>query len=309
MIDILRAGPLTTVQDLGRQGLRHLGIAQGGALDALALRRANALLGNAADAAALELFAGPLELRCERDAWFACCGAAFEITVDGRSLPGEWRFPLRAGQTLRVQGPLAGRCGVLAFDGGLDLAPELSARATDLRAGFGGLQGRALKRGDRLPLGPAARLRGARGLQAPDLEPTLRLLPGPELDLLSATARKRFWGLGWQLSPQCDRMGARLSGEALGTRAMPELPSHGVMPGLVQLPPSGQPIVLLADAQTTGGYPRLGHVIAADLWKLAQWRPGQDLRFVETSMEEARAVLAAQRRELELWTWACRASI
>lgn len=307
MLEILRVGPLSLVQDLGRHGLRHLGIARGGALDTLALRRANALLGNAPGAAALELVAGPLELRCARDAWFALCGAEFEITLDGRPLRSEWRWPMRAGQLLRVQGPLRGQRGLLAFDGGLDLPLELGARATDLRAGFGGLQGRALKRGDRLPLGTARTLHGVRGLRAPECEPQLRLLPGPELALMSAAARKRFWAQDWTISPQSDRMGARLLGESLAARALPELPSHAVVPGLVQLPPGGQPIVLLTDAQTTGGYPRLGCVIEADLWKLAQWRPGQALRFVESTLDEALAARALQERELELLAW--RASI
>jgi len=297
MLEILQAGPLTLVQDLGRPGLRHLGVGAGGAFDAPALQRANALLGNAPGAAALELVAGPLRLRCDRDAWFSLAGAAFEARVDGRLQAPGMRWPLRAGQELRLDGPVSGQHGVLAVDGGIAVPLVLGARATALRGGFGGHEGRALRRGDRLPLGPARSLRGRRGLHSPQPRPQLRALAGMELQQLDPASQIAFWQSDWQLGPHGDRMGLRLSGPAL-RRTGAELASQAVMPGLVQLPPGGQPIVLGVDAQTTGGYPRLAHVIAADLWQLAQLRPGDRLRFVLVDLAQARALQAEQAREL-----------
>ena len=297
MIEILRCGPLTTVQDDGRQGLRHLGVPAAGALDDWALARLNALLGNAPEAAALELVAGPLELRIEREGWLALCGAPFEMRLDGRLLRPDWRWPCRAGQLLRLDGPVSSQRGLLGFAGGLDVPAVLGARATDLRSGFGGLQGRALRKGDRLPLGPAAALRGVRGLAAPEWDGRLRALPGPELDLRS---RDALWSEAWKVEPQSDRMGLRLSGPVLNLRRPLELASTAVLPGTLQLPPAGQPIALLADAGTTGGYPRVALVIAADLWKLAQARPGGSLRLQLCTLEAARAARARRQHELAL---------
>lgn len=303
MLDILQAGPLTTVQDLGRPGWRHLGLPVGGAMDTGALQRANLLVGNAPGAAAIELCAGPLRLGLQRDAWLALQGAAFEPRVDGRPQPLQGRFPVRAGQEVVLQGPLAGQFAVLAVDGGVDLPPQLGARGTLLRGAVGGLEGRALRAGDRLLLGPARSLQGRRGLAQPTDPSVLGLLPGPELEELDDASRQRLWQGPWRVGPHSDRMGLRLAGPALRRQGL-ELLSHAVMPGLVQLPPDGQPIVLAADAQTTGGYPRLGQVIAADLWKLAQLRPGDPLVFVPTDLARARALQHAQAMAMERLRWA-----
>jgi len=300
MIEILRCGPLTTVQDGGRTGLRHLGVPAAGALDDWALARLNALLGNAPGAAALELVAGPLELRIEREGWLALCGAPFEMRLDGRLLRPEWRWPCRAGQVLRLDGPVSGQRALLGFAGGLALPAVLGARATDLRSGFGGLQGRALRKGDRLPLGSAAALRDVRGLAAPEWDGRLRALPGPELAALDLRSRDALWSEAWKVEPQSDRMGLRLSGPTLSLRRPLELASTAVLPGTLQLPPAGQPIALLADAGTTGGYPRVAIVIVADLWQLAQARPGARLRLQLCTLEAARAARAQRQHELTL---------
>jgi 5-oxoprolinase (ATP-hydrolysing) subunit C len=294
MIEIEAAGPLTLVQDLGRPGWAGLGIAAGGAMDAFALQRANLLLGNPPGAAALELVAGPLRLRAKRDCWLALAGAVFELRVDGRLQPPGLRCPLPAGALAELRGPVQGQYAVLAVDGGLALPPVLGAQATASRGGYGGLQGRALRRGDALPLGPARRLRTRRGLAwrpVDAADPPVGLLPGPEVAQLPPAARERFWATRWRLTPQSDRMGLRLAGEPLPALGL-ELLSHAVQPGLVQLPPSGLPIVLGADAQTTGGYPRLGQVIAADLWRLAQLRPGDALQFAPVDLDSARRLAA-----------------
>ncbi len=300
MLEILAAGPLSLVQDLGRPAWRALGIPAGGAMDAPALQRANALLGNAPGAAAIELVAGPLRLRCHRDAWFALAGADFEAFIDGRPQPPGLRWQLPAGAQLELRGPRVGQYALLAVDGGIDVPLCLGSRSTAVRAGFGGHEGRALRRGDRLPLGPAnAALQGRRGLRGPAFTALLGLLPGPEYEELDAASRAQLWAARWRLTPQSDRMGLRLAGPAL-QRSGPELLSHAVAPGLLQLPPSGQPILLGADAQTTGGYPRLGQLAAAELWKLAQLRPGDTLQFAPLDLDSARRLLVEQQRELVL---------
>lgn len=305
MLEILQAGPLTQVQDLGRPGWRHLGMGQGGAFDAPALQRANALLGNAAGAAALEFAAGPLRLRCRRDAWFALAGAEFAARIGSCSLPAGLRWRLRAGEELRLDGPISGLHAVLAVDGGIALSPQLGSQSTQLRAAIGGLQGRALRAGDVLPLGAARTLTGRRGLRPPARPARLRVLVGPEFDELDAASRRAFWQAEWRVAPQSDRMGLRLAGPPL-RRSGAELLSHAVLPGLIQLPPGGQPIVLGVDAQTTGGYPRLAQLIEADLWCLSQLRPGEALGFARVELDEARALLAAQQRELAaLRHWLC----
>lgn len=298
MLEVLQAGPLTLVQDLGRPGSRHLGIPAGGAMDALALQQANALLANPPGAAALELVAGPLRLRPRRDVWLALRGADFEIRIDGRVQPEGLRLHALAGQLIELRGPRQGQYALLGFDGGIAVPEVLGARATALRGGFGGLEGRALRAGDLLPLGEARALEGRLGLRPQAWTPQLRALPGPELGQLRAAAQSAFWRSDWALSPHSDRMGLRLQGPLLPAAGV-ELLSHAVLPGLVQLPPGGQPIVLGADAQTTGGYPRLAQVVAADLWKLARLRPGELIRFEPVDLDTARRL--QQEQAAALW--------
>lgn len=300
MLELLQVAPMSTVQDLGREGLRHLGIGGGGAMDPFALQRANALLGNAPGAAAIELCAGGLRLRCTRDAWFALQGAAFEMRIEGRLQPAHLRCRVMAGQELSLQGPQAGWFGVLAVDGGIALPPVLGARATALRGGFGGLDGRCLRAGDRLPLGAASLLQGRRGLAPPRWTPVLGLLPGPEFQALDADSRALLWRQRWRVTAHSDRMGLRLHGAQALHCGAGELLSCASLPGLVQLPPGGQPIVLAADAQTTGGYPRIGQLMAAERWKLAQLRPGDRLQFAPVDLDTARERWDDQQRELRL---------
>ena len=303
MLEILRPGVLTTVQDLGRHGLRHLGIAQSGALDAPALRLGNHLLGNADDCAALEIVLGPVEIRFHRDGWLALTGADFAATLDGETVWSGWRWPYRSGQCLRLNGTRHGMRAYLTVDGGIDVPQVLGARATDLSAGFGGHHGRALQAGDRLPQGTAANLARRRGAGQPQWTPAIRALPGPEYHEFSADAQAALWSQPWTVSSQSNRMGYRLQGAELVREHGSELLSHGVLPGVVQVPPNGQPIVLLADAQTTGGYPRIACVIEADLWKLAQARPGSELQFLACDAATARAALRQQQAELKRLDW------
>ncbi|HEV3106220.1 MAG TPA: biotin-dependent carboxyltransferase family protein [Trinickia sp.] len=317
MIDIIRAGLLTSVQDLGRPGYRHLGITTGGVLDTLALEVGNRLVGNAPQAAAIEVTVGPVVLRFARATRVAITGAEFDATLDGAPVHAWWSLPVRAGQELILQGARRGMRAYVCVRGGIDVMPVLGSRSTDLGAHFGGLGGRTLHDGDRLPVGTPAARHGAGmaadappfGVKAPEWcrfaeiaqEPLrrgkhlagaeravpIRVLRGPEYDSFTDAARDAFWSDEWCVTPQSNRMGYRLKGTALARSEQVELLSHAVLPGTIQVPGNGQPIVLMSDAQTTGGYPRIGAVIRADLWRLAQVRLNGSIRFVPTSREEA----------------------
>ena len=317
MIVVLRPGMLASVQDLGRHGHRGRGICPGGALDTLALTLANRLVGNADGAAGLELTMGACEVRFEVDTRIAIGGDDFGARLDGVALWPYWSTPVKAGQRLVLGGANAGtgKKGLrtwLAVAGGIDVPPVLGSRSTDLKAGFGGHEGRALKKGDRLPLGEsrldtAQRARRAFGLRGPDWATgaagvddaiVLRVMPGPEYAQFTAASAAALWAAPWRVTPQSNRMGSRLEGPALERSGTGDMLSSGVIPGTIQVPPSGQPIILMGDAQTTGGYPRIGVVIRADLWKLAQAPLGGMLRLAKTDAAEAVQAWDAQQRYL-----------
>ncbi len=303
MIEILTGGTLNSVQDLGRAGHMAQGVCQGGAMDAPALKYANLLVGNDEGAAGIEVAIFPFRLRFHRDAWFACTGASVPVELSGT--PADcWSVHFaRAGDTLHLGLPHSGTRAMVAISGGIDVPQVLGARASDLKSAFGGLNGRALMRSDRLPLGPfEARRPSALGLAPPsrirfaqELANStigLRVLPGPEYSAFSETARRSFCSHDFFLSPACNRMGYRLTGPALHLDTPLELLSHAVVPGIVQVPPDGQAIVQMAEANTHGGYPRIATVLEADLWRLAQMRPGQKVRF---HLVDQKAALAAFR--------------
>jgi biotin-dependent carboxylase-like uncharacterized protein len=316
MIAVRKPGVLASVQDLGRHGHRQLGICPGGALDVLSLTLANRLVGNADGAAGLELTMGGCELQFETDTRIALTGDDFSASLDGVPLWPCWSVPVAAGQTLRLAGAnaagtkKAGLRSWLAVAGGIDVPVVLGSRSTDLKAGFGGLEGRALRKGDRLALGAsrldaARRARRAFGVRGPDWGVpeddgaiALRVLPGPEFELFTLSARDQLWSERWRITPQSNRMGSRLSGPELKRKRAGDMLSSGVIPGTIQVPPSGQPIILMGDAQTTGGYPRIGVVIRADLWKLAQAPLNGKLRLVQVEPAQALDAWAAQQRYL-----------
>ncbi|NML67163.1 biotin-dependent carboxyltransferase family protein [Hymenobacter sp. RP-2-7] len=320
-ISLIRPGLLTTVQDLGRPGYRAAGVPLGGALDAPALRLANLLVGNAPGEASLEItLAGPT-LRFEAPHLLALVGADLSATLDGKPLPLGRPVAVQAGTVLAFGAARAGCRAYLALAGGLGLPPVLGSCSTLVRAALGGLHGRALLAGDVLPApgpgGPGAALRARLALafqgsshaaapwhpapaERPALAaaPVLRALPGPEYAEFAPESQRAFWQQPFTVTPAADRMGYRLAGPPLARLAGAELLSSAVAPGTVQVPPGGQPIVLLADCQTTGGYPRLAHVIAPDLGLLAQARPGTPLRFQQLSQAEAHALYLAQEAQL-----------
>ncbi len=295
VIRVVRGGMLTTVQDLGRPGLRAAGVPLGGAMDSLALRLANLAAGNPEDAAGLEMtLAGP-ELEFSADAVVAITGATAEAVETGRPLR------VRAGERLDF-GRLSGGCrAYLAVAGGIDVPVALGGRGTYLRAGWGGWQGRALRDGDAIPTGKPDRTPVAgdwridpRMLPAYSPHPLLRVVRGAHMEEFNAEWRRREF----EVSPQSDRMGVRLRSAPLARREQGDLLSRAVAPGTVQVPPDGQPIILGADAQTIGGYPQLAHVIGVDLPLLAQLRPGDRMRFAEVTLDEAHQRLRAREQAL-----------
>ncbi|WP_217578749.1 biotin-dependent carboxyltransferase family protein [Mesorhizobium sp. GbtcB19] len=310
MIEILTTGLLNTVQDLGRPGYLAQGISHGGAMDRQALAIANLLLGNEPSAAGLEIALYPFRLKAHVDTSLAITGADCPISVGGRRCPPWWATGIRAGETLILEAPRAGARSYIAFAGGLDLPPVMGSRATDVKGGFGGLGGRGLSRGDRLRLnatecqlppggrGVALEERRASGNgTASAIE--LRVLPAAEFAAFTPRAHAAFTGVEWSITNDANRMGYRLSGEALLLAAPMELLSHGIVPGTVQVPPSGQPIIQLADANTCGGYPKIATVIEADLWRLAQTPVGARLRFVTVPIETATEALRTARQRLD----------
>lgn len=298
-LHVLSPGLLTTVQDLGRVGWRHVGVARAGALDPDAAALANHLVGNAGDDAVLELTLRGPTLRFDAPARVALVGAAVAARFDGQPVPMGRPVELPAG-TLELGALRGGARAWLAIDGGVGAAVVLGSRSTDLRGGFGGLQGRALVAGDCLPLGES------RAVERNELhtvpwwvdpmhdEPAhapIRYVPSGHA-AASALARRE-----WRASASSNRQGLRLQGDALPAPAADGV-SEPVAPGTIQLPADGCPIVLLADAQTVGGYARLGHVIAADLPRLAQCIPGQTLHFAPVDAATAHRLACAARVRL-----------
>ena len=303
-VEVLAPGPLTTVQDLGRPGYRHVGVALAGALDPAAAALANRLAGNPADAALLEFtLAGP-SLRFDRPVRVALAGGHADAWFAGRDgvrirVPHGRPVTLPAGD-LQVPGIRAGVRGWLAIAGGLDVPEVLGSRSTDLRGGFGGLEGRALRRDDRLALLDPPLLQASAPaspgwwVDPHAFEPRglpVRFVPAAGLDpgMLQA-----LQSADWEVTADSNRQGVRLRGPVPGAPEAGGV-SAPVAPGTIQLPPDGQPIVLLSDAQTVGGYLRLGHVASADLHRLAQAGPGSMLRFRPCRPSHATRLAAAAR--------------
>ncbi|QBY51814.1 biotin-dependent carboxyltransferase family protein [Cupriavidus oxalaticus] len=311
MIEIIRPGALASVQDLGRTGFRHIGVGSCGAMDTLAVAVGNRLLGNAPGCAAIEFTLGRAAVRFHADMRVALAGAECGATLDGTPVWSWHAFDAHAGEILVLPPARGGTHAYLCVAGGIAVEPVMGSRSTDLKAAFGGLDGRALQEGDRLPVGRAGLAADGDwiGVQAPawalpaDVSGKampVRMLPGPEYEDFEAESQQALWQSDWVVTPNSNRMGLRLNGPALARRAerSADLLSHGVVPGVMQVPPAGQPIALMADAQTTGGYPKIGVVIGADLWRLAQVPLGAAVRFVPVTLAQAAAAQAALDRYL-----------
>jgi biotin-dependent carboxylase-like uncharacterized protein len=298
-IEVLEPGLLTTVQDLGRRGHRRLGVCWAGALDAPAARAANALVGNDASEAVLECTLAGLRLRFLCASHFAVTGADLGAVLHRNDL-GAWDVPLgrrvlaRPGNELAFTEPRQGCRAYLAFGGGIAVPRILGSRSTDLGSGFGGASGRALRRGDALALGPQRSRTPALErwqLQAHATRPVrVRVVLGPQHERIEPAALERFLSEPYAVGPSSNRVGCRLEGPRLAHRGGAEIVSDGMAPGSIQVPPDGMPIVMLADAPTTGGYVKAATVVSADLALVAQLVPGAgSVRFEAVTIEDARA--------------------
>lgn len=321
MIEILSSTALATIQDLGRENYLRFGVGTSGAMDRVALEVGNILLGNSRSAAGIEIPLFPFRVRFLRDIDFALTGADCAALIDGTPVPPWWRRRARRGQTLSLSAPARGTRSYVTLAGGVDVPVVLGSRSTQLRGAFGGHLGRTLQKGDIIraiqsdePGTAAAHPASLEfGAEPPELALPLgdgsaaaqanvtqvRVLPAAEYDCYEESSLEAFWGEEWKITPQSDRYGYRLAGPSLSPRQPIEKRSHGIVPGVIQVPHSGQPIIQLRDAQPSGGYPKIGTAVEADLWRLGQARPGTKLRFVKTTYGEAVAALDAVEAYLD----------
>ena len=295
-VTVVAPGLLSTIQDLGRWGHQSTGVPVAGALDSFSHRLANALVGNTRDAATLEItLAGP-ELRFDDDAVIAVTGADLEPALQSRAVPMNEAVTCRQGSVLRFGGRRRGARAYVAFDGGLAAPAVLGSRATHVLSRLGGLNGRALRAGDTLILGertapPPRRLGHA---AAPARSAAIRILPGPQHGAFAPGTLDALVSAHFQVAPHSDRMGYRLAGARLSGSPRGVLISGPTFTGAIQVPPSGEPVILMADRQTTGGYPQIATVISADLPAAGQLAPGDEVRFALCSRGEAIAALIRQ---------------
>jgi len=318
---VRRPGLLTTVQDRGRFGLQHLGVVPSGAMDPVALELANGLVGNRGDEAALELTVLGPELEFRSEALVALCGAPFEARLDGRPLPLDRPVLVRSGSVLAARRATRGARAYLAVAGGIAAAPVLGSRSTFLPARFGGFEGRALRSGDVLDLtencsaislerferlDQRRKMSGietvpwsAPALTAPEHEPiVIHAMEGRHRDAFDTASQRAFFEATWKVSPDSNRMGFRLAGPVLARAESAEILSEPTCLGTVQVPANGLPIALMADHQTTGGYPKIAEIASADVPRLAQLAPGGALRFARCTLEQAQELRRALRRRV-----------
>ena len=315
---VVTGGLQTTVQDLGRPKSQRQGVPAGGAMDRIALRAGNVLVGNDEDAAGLETtLIGPT-LSFDHPTLVAITGADLGATVDHEPLPGWHAALVQAGATIRFGAPARGCRAYVAVAGGIDVPVVFGSRSTYLRAEFGGHEGRALRAGDVLALGAPSPMshRIAASLQAPtpvstarwSISPSVRssygtdavvrLIAGAHTSALSEQSRDALFSTRFRVSASSDRMGYRLEGAPLSLTRPIELLSEAVAFGTVQLPPGGAPIILMADRQTTGGYPRIGEVASVDLPLVAQLKPADHVRFRSISLQDAQRLYLAREHDL-----------
>jgi antagonist of KipI len=297
-------GFATTVQDLGRYGHAHLGISPAGAADSLSFRIANLLCGNEENAPALEMTLLGATVHFDQAAIVAIAGAECGVELDGSPISPIQAFEVKAGSTLKCGRTSNGARTYVAFQGGLDVPLVLGSASTHLAARFGGLQGRVLRKGDRLQVRKMSglckcRLRdgtvafaGVRGETTP-----VRVTRGAQQDWFEADGFTALCSSPYIVTEQCGRTGLRLKGERILPWNTSQLLTDGIPLGAIQVPPEGQPIILFIDQQTTGGYPKIANVIAASMHLIGQLRPGDAVRFQEVSIEEA----VQQLRDQESW--------
>jgi antagonist of KipI len=308
MLEVLEVQALATLQDLGRRGWRRFGVPTSGPMDAFAFQAANLLVGNSINTAAIEIGLGEIALRASQDCVIATAGAGYSLEISN------WEFPLwdscfvRAGWTIRLRKTGPGMWVYLAAAGGFEIKAVLDSASTYVRGGFGGLDGRLLQAGDRLPLGVAKRPLAELAAQTIIKEarpvysemPVVNVIPGPQLDRFDKKNIETFFSESYGISLSSDRMGYRLEGPPLSFTQEAELTSEGIMWGAVQVPADGQPIVMMADCATAGGYAKIAAVTSADMPLLAQCRPGTDrATFRQTTIEAAQEQYRASMQRLK----------
>jgi antagonist of KipI len=322
-IRVIRPGLLTTIQDLGRHGFQNQGVVVSGAMDPFSLRIANLLVGNDEAEGTLEItMIGP-KLQFEEDSLIAICGGNLSPDIDGKRIPA-WRPVLiKKGCVLSFGSAKSGCRAYLAVAGGFDIPIIMGSRSTYLRAGFGGFHGRSLKKGDILQTRPPSDLSIGKtrflykklgsnpyavskwsvgsNIRPVYNNPLIRVTKGGEFDWFTESGKEQFFSNEFQVTSQSDRMGYRLLGPQLELSKPQELISEAVTVGTVQVPSDGNPIVLMADRQTTGGYPKIAQVVTVDLPVLAQVKPGEKIRFKEVSLEDAQKLLRLREQKIQLF--------
>jgi antagonist of KipI len=298
------AGPLTTVQDLGRMGQLRVGLPRSGPMDREAFILANRLVRNSDNAAGLECTLMGPRLEFSDARWVAVTGADVPVTLDGAEQPTWTAFPVRAGGVLKIGAARAGVRSYLAVSGGLATPPALGSRATYLRGALGGIDGRALRKNDTLPLGAAGAAAAGRRVRPERIptyggEPSIDTILGPQDDRFSAGGIAALFAGPYEMLPQSDRMGARFKGPRIEHTRGHDIISDGIPLGGIQVIGEGQPIVLLVDRQTAGGYTKIGTVCSYEIARVGQLKPGQRLRFRQVTVAAAHAALAARRAALE----------
>jgi KipI family sensor histidine kinase inhibitor len=302
-IHVHEPGAQTTVQDLGRPGQLRYGIPPSGPMDPHAFVLANRLVGNPDGAAALECTVQGPRVEVDAPCAVAVTGAEVPVTVNGAEAPAWTTLHLEAGDVVKVGAARRGVRAYVAFSGGIDVPPVLGSRSTYLRGRLGGVEGRALRRGDRLRLFPAPRPPRRRvradAVPAPETTPVIRIVLGPQHDRFTPEGIAALLGGEYEMLPQSDRMGARLRGPRIPHRQGHDIISDGIALGSIQVPGDGQPIVLLVDRQSTGGYTKVATVCSFDLGRLGQVKPGQRLRFQALSLAEAHRARRAWQAALD----------
>ncbi|HEX8817606.1 MAG TPA: biotin-dependent carboxyltransferase family protein [Terriglobales bacterium] len=302
-IHVQSPGLFTTVQDLGREGFGPIGVSPSGAADPTSLRIGNRLVGNPDGAAALEMTLLGGTFLFPQGAIIALAGSDFGATLDDSAIPPHQTIEIHPGQTLRLGPTRSGARCYLCVHGGISVELFLGSASTHVLSGLGGFDGRPLRKGDVLVVGPAPQPFHTRALasHATDLlaqRKTFRITPGPQVEKFSEPSRQLFYESTFSIAEESDRLGLRLTGPAIHANSHREMITEGVSLGAIQITPEGQPIILFVDQQTTGGYPKIANVITADLPSLGQLRPRDQVRFEPVNWDAARQLLIEQKRLL-----------
>ncbi len=302
-IQVQTPGLQTTVQDLGRNGFGLVGVSPSGAADAISLRLGNRLVGNDERAAGLEMMLLGGTFTFPNGAIVALTGSDFGAVLDDARIELGESVEVRPRQTLRLGPTNSGARCYICVQGGIAVKPFLGSASTHILSGLGGFEGRALRKGDVLHIGSARKAFRKRTFAPQALEhlsrrSVLRVTAGPQVDWFSESSLRAFYANTYRVGEQSNRMGLRLEGAAVAQLGAGQMITEGVSLGAVQVPAGGSPIILFVEQQTTGGYPKIANVIAADLHRVGQLRPRDEIRFEEVTFDAARSLLIEQEKLL-----------